>query len=234
MKALLLPLLSCWIALFPLALSGQIVAGPITNSATGHWYYLVGPAYWPDAEAQARNLGGHLASISDAQENTWIFNTFANYGGISRNLFIGFTDEGHEGQWGWTNGDPVTYVNWAPGEPNNGAGYFPYENVAMMYGAADGRAGLWNDLMGTLPEQQYWGVVEVTPTAAMTLRVSEVELCWYAGQGAAYQAQYRSSLTTNAYVNVGPLTRGSNAAVCVQDRVPDGEPKRFYRVVVVP
>ena len=32
---------------------------------------------------------------------------------------IGFTDQEVEGQWEWISGEPVTYTNWQPGEPNN-------------------------------------------------------------------------------------------------------------------
>jgi hypothetical protein len=215
-------------------LRAQVIAGPITNAANGHWHYLVGPTNWTDAEAQARGLGGHLVAINDATENAWVLDTFGNYGGQSRTMFIGFTDEGHEGQWLWTSGDPVTYVNWAPGEPNNGMGVFPYENVAMMFGAGDTRAGLWNDVMGTLPEQQYWGVVEVVPTAMTAVRVSEVELSWFGFTGTEYQAQYRSSLTTNTWVNLGTPIPGSNRPSYLRDQAPMEEPQRFYRVVLVP
>ncbi len=143
----------------------QIVTGPINNPANGHNYYLLGPVWWTNAEAQAISLGGHLVTINDAAENTWIYNTFADYGGVSRMLEIGFTDQGHEGVWTWVSGEPVTFTDWAPGEPNNGMGIYPYENVSLMYGAAETSwpPGSWNDMMGTLPGQNFWAVVEVVP-----------------------------------------------------------------------
>ncbi len=86
---------------------------------------------------------------------------------------IGFTDEGHEGDWTWMSGEPVTYVNWAPGEPNNGFPLFPYENVGKMYSPADPwPAGSWNDISGTGEGQdQLFGVVEVVPEPSSAVLV---------------------------------------------------------------
>ena len=125
------------------------------------------PTEWTNAEAKAVALGGHLVTINNAAENTWVYNTFANYGGTPRPLFIGFTDQGHEGQWVWTSGEPVTYTHWNAGEPNNGAGVDPNENYSMMYpsgGPAPGPPGYWNDIMGIyIPrlDERWYGVVEV-------------------------------------------------------------------------
>jgi len=63
----------------PRALGG-VIAGPITNSANGHLYYLLSTTNWNAAETIAVSLGGHLATINDTNENTWIFNNIASYG----------------------------------------------------------------------------------------------------------------------------------------------------------
>ena len=215
-------------------LLAQVVAGPITNAVTGHYYYLVGPTYWTNAENQATNLGGHLTAINDAAENAWLLETFGNYGGVSRVLMIGFTDEDQEGQWRWKNRDPVTFVNWAAGEPNGGQEIFPSENVAVMYGAGDPRAGLWNDMMGTLTEQQYWGVVEVSSQTELSIRVSEVELSWFALSGFNYQPQYRSSLTSNLWVDLGTPIPGTGSVTHLKTPVVSDTPQRFFRVIANP
>jgi hypothetical protein len=43
-------------------------------------------------------------------------------------IWIGFTDRGLEGTWGWITDESVTYVNWGPREPNGGN----FENYAEM------------------------------------------------------------------------------------------------------
>ena len=214
-------------------LGSQVLTGPITNPANGHWYYLLEADYWTNAEAQAVQLGGHLVTINDAAENAWVFNTFGNYGGVPRELHIGLTDAGHEGQWVWTSGEAANYRNWAPGEPNNGQGIFPNENYAIMYAPTDPwPQGSWNDIMGSLAEQRYWGVVEVRPSAS--IRVSQVELCSPTVTNVVYQLQYRSSLTTNAWVNLGSQIAGTGSNICVTDAVAAGQPRRFYRFITVP
>jgi hypothetical protein len=213
-------------------LNSQVLTGPVTNSANGHFYYLLSATYWTNAEAQAVGLGGHLVTINDAAENAWVLSTFGNFDGISRLLHIGFTDQDQEGQWRWGSGEPVTYLNWADGEPNNGMGIFPYENQSIMYGEADARRGLWNDMIGSLPEQQYFGVVEVAPW--LSIRVSEVELCWPTVTNVLYQFQYRTILSTNAWTNLGGQVPGTGSTVCLRDAVDAGSPQKFYRVVTSP
>lgn len=231
MKALcLFVTLTVW--LWAHNLNSQVLAGPVTNSANGHLYYLLSATYWTNAEAQAVGLGGHLVTINDEAENAWVLSTFGNFGGISRVLHIGFTDQGQEGQWRWLSGEPVTYLNWAGGEPNNGMGVFPFENQSVMYGEADTRRGLWNDMIGSLEEQQYFGVVEVAPR--VSIRVSEVEVCWPTATNVLYQVQYRTSTSTSAWTNLGGQVTGTGSTVCLRDALDAGSPQRFYRVVTAP
>ena len=127
------------------------------NPANGHAYYLVGPSSWDDAEAVAQTMGGHLATVNDAAEDAWLWQTFG-HNDAGNILWIGLTDadayspEG-EGHFVWTSGDPVTYTNWNTntGEPNDQFG----EDAGSIWGFADGR---WNDLPASAP---CTGVVEL-------------------------------------------------------------------------
>jgi len=81
----------------------------------GHTYYRSNfNTTWSAAKAAATALGGHLLTISNAAEN----NLFTGLG----SHWAGFTDEAVEGTWVWVTGEPVTYTNWAGGEPNNSGG----------------------------------------------------------------------------------------------------------------
>ena len=82
-------------------------AGPLTNAANGHTYYLLSPNNWTSAEAEARGLGGHLVTINDAAENQWVVNTFFPLTGVPyASLWIGFNDE-TEFTYRWPSGEFV-------------------------------------------------------------------------------------------------------------------------------
>lgn len=107
---------------------------PIASGGNDHWYGLTERALsWTEAEAVAVTEGGHLASIGSAAEEGFLATTF---GGAR--FWIGFNDAASEGTWVWSDGSPVTYTNWAPGEPNN----LGDEDYAVM----NWSGVQWNDL----------------------------------------------------------------------------------------
>ena len=111
----------------------------VTNPANGHRYIGVAGTSWSASESFAQQLGGHLASIADAEENAFVQVNFGVLNGASQRLWIGFSDINVEGSFEWSDGSAVTYTNWNGGEPNNaGTG----EDVAEMLGGS----GAWNDM----------------------------------------------------------------------------------------
>lgn len=80
--------------------------------------------------------------------------------------------------------------------------------------------------------------VHYAPTAPETnllsIRVSQVELCWPSTSNTLYQVQYRSDLTTNLWTDLGAPVQGNGSTNCVYDAVVRGQPKRFYRFVTIP
>src|SRR5512145_3029810 len=87
-----------------------VLAGPITNAANAHTYYLLSANTWTASEAEARGLGGHLVTINDAAENQWVRSTFFPLTGVPyASLWIGLNDAANEGQFVWANGEPVTF-----------------------------------------------------------------------------------------------------------------------------
>jgi hypothetical protein len=73
-----------------------VLAGPLTNAANRHVYYLLSTHTWTAAEAEAVSLGGHLVTINDAAEQRWITNAFLPLAG-THYLWIGLTDRDVEG-----------------------------------------------------------------------------------------------------------------------------------------
>ncbi|MCX6926672.1 MAG: C-type lectin domain-containing protein [Verrucomicrobia bacterium] len=145
-----------------------VLAGPFTNTANAHLCYLLTQSTWTDAEAKALTLGGHLVTINDAAENQWVFGTFSALGGVRRLLWIGLTDIRSMGNFQWSSGQPRTYVNWSPVEPNNvGA-----ERYTLMYPAGipadafDRYPGTWNNLRDWTSDigLPCHGVIEIEPS----------------------------------------------------------------------
>jgi hypothetical protein len=75
-------------------------------------------------------------------------------------------------------------------------------------------------------------VAVLMPTAS--IRISEVEVCWDSVSNRNYQMQYRSTLTTNVWTNLGAPVAGKEVKTCITDKVTVGEPQRYYRVLTVP
>jgi hypothetical protein len=153
------------VALAPAAMAA-VQAGPFTNPANGHSYYLLNPTTWTASEAEAVTLGGHLVTVNDQAENDFLFTTFSPLVPQSpHDLWIGLTDAAVEGTFTWTSGEPVTYTHFGPGEPNNdpahgGEDYVSYVMHAYSFVAERD----WNDLNGTGEGERIpHGVVEVVP-----------------------------------------------------------------------
>jgi len=113
----------------PTSISGYAFKG----NYNGHTYFMSNSMATPEtAHANAIALGGHLVTINSAAENAFVSAMSPNY------MWIGYTDRDVEGTFRWITDEPVTYTNWAPGEPNNAGGN---EDWAVINWGSD----KWND-----------------------------------------------------------------------------------------
>jgi len=73
------------------------------------------------SELDARQLGAHLVVFNDAAENAAVLAALNSSGVIASvgAVWVGYTDAQSEGNWITLDGTPMSYLNWAPGEPNN-------------------------------------------------------------------------------------------------------------------
>ncbi len=101
----------------------------------GHSYQLFEELLsWEEAKAKCEAMGGHLVTITSAEENEIVRKLVATYG---NSLWIGGSDTKTEGSFAWVTGEAFSYTNWSAGEPNNGNGEQDY--MAMYTN------GCWDD-----------------------------------------------------------------------------------------
>ena len=84
---------------------------------------------------------------------------------------------------------------------------------------------------------EIWGDTQVTqltfePPPQVTIRASQVEVCWNSISNLTYQVQYRSDLATNMWTSLRDCLRSTGPTSCISDPVVVGQPQRFYRVVL--
>lgn len=126
-----------------------------TQTWGGHDYTLISADDWLDSEAFAISQGGHLVAVNSAAENSFLISTF----GSSHSLWIGLQRTAPNAPtFAWTNGDAVSYTNWAWGEPNNCCNGEDYTHTYTN--------GTWNDLdnFNSYSGDKY-GVLEVVSRA---------------------------------------------------------------------
>jgi len=87
-----------------------------------------------------------------------------------------------------------------------------------------------NDCPGAFVHQD----VKASRVPSLSIRVSEVELCWNTASNQTCQVQYSSDLTTNLWTDLGAPVQGGRIPHCIQDKVIAGDGKRLYRVVLLP
>nr|XP_002733534.1 PREDICTED: IgGFc-binding protein-like [Saccoglossus kowalevskii] len=119
-----------------LAVAGATLASPkerlVKKQAASKYKVIRGSMNWREAQTACEDIGYSLAEIR-SKEDTYEAKQFHD----EDILWIGITDISHEGTFTYWRGDAaLTYLNWAPGEPNN----LDDEDCVHLW--AD---GTWND-----------------------------------------------------------------------------------------
>ncbi len=125
------------------------------NPDNGHWYRLTSAetASWHVAEAEALAWGGHLVTIRNADEESWLYGIFSpDNNGFWSGLYQHPDSAEPAAGWGWISGEPLDYTNWCAGEPNNAGGYEHWGEVGYQ-------SSCWNDSTSPTAHIQY-GIIE--------------------------------------------------------------------------
>ncbi len=137
----------------------------IAFPGNGHLYQRIDvPVSWRDARRLCEEVGGHLATVTSAEENEFVLTNFAS----DHVCWLGATDEAEEGKWRWVTNEPFEFQNWSAGEPSNRGGIEHYmllgnAQVATVQGRPFTHYGFgphWNDHS---LEGQYNGVPVAFP-----------------------------------------------------------------------
>jgi hypothetical protein len=120
------------------------------NPHNGHYYRrTMLDANWCAAEVEARQCGGHLATIRNAQELQWLQSRFGTYPSV----WIGLQNAKRELDWKWISGERARFTSWDQGPSAAGRD----SCFALL---ATG-AGKWQATNS--PPQSYPGIIEVDP-----------------------------------------------------------------------
>jgi len=172
-----------------LGLASTAVANPIQwtteEGGNGHFYEAInvpGSLSWTGAQLFAEALGGHLATLTSAAENTFVFenvvddlslwkiDSFGFLIGPYIGLFQDTSSPSYsepDGGWVWLTGEDLLFSSWAAGQPNNvgGQGYGHF-----WAGRSTVPLPTWQDIQNSDPVNSPVSfVVEYVPTPGTAL-----------------------------------------------------------------
>ena len=93
----------------------------ILDPANGHLYlYVEQNMRWPDATSYCVSRGGHLVTIQDDAENTFIFKLTGG------NIWLGASRDANGGAWHWVTGEPFKFIKWGGYPPTSNDQIYVY------------------------------------------------------------------------------------------------------------
>jgi hypothetical protein len=200
--------LSATIATLLAAVGGahaQTLGPTILNSATGSRYIRVNwnGATWTQMRDYARSLGGDLATIDNATENTYVATSILSAGDKA---FIGLNDVASEGAFVWSSGGTSTYRNFSANDGGNSAS----NDFALL---AVGSGNIWDVRGATFTPN---AVIEFTgpirfPGEAATLSAAMSLAASPGGGGVVLIAPGTYTLESQVAANLNVTLRGSGA-----------------------
>ena len=145
--------------------------GPQVFSGNGHRYQFVPGAFiWTEADANARSMGGHLATLTSQEEHDWVWQTFSPWlpsqlanSRSARGWWIGGLQDTPEKPWRWVTGEPFEFSRFAASQtrPSRGPRLAQHDNgggaglsswSTFHYSIRKGYLVEWDDSMPAAPD----------------------------------------------------------------------------------
>lgn len=115
---------------------------------------------WSEARAACEALGGHLVTVTSAEEEEAFLERIIQEAGSRKNYWMGAYAPASDNVFEWITGEAFTYTKWAADQPDR-----DYENRLMMYTydnpkSSGNTAYCWNNLIddGTFGSESWFGV----------------------------------------------------------------------------
>jgi len=136
----------------------------------GHLYSVIDtPMSWTEAKEYCEEIGGHLVTINDADECSFV-SSLTSQNGARRMYWTGGFRENASSKWQWITGEQFSYTNWDVGEPNHNT-----EHYIHFYGDNSIRdAGLWNNYIDRSTGDA-WGIDIVNYAVCEWDAIADVE-----------------------------------------------------------
>ena len=101
---------------------------------------------WFDAEAYCESVGGHLVTITSAEEQTFV-ETYMSANSFTKHAWIGAYTDGTN--WRWVTGEIFDYSNWSGSQPDclNNTQFFAILNFEKI--------GKWDDITPLVSPQYF-------------------------------------------------------------------------------
>jgi|CZKV01.1.fsa_nt_gi YD repeat-containing protein len=222
-----------------------VLVGPLSNPSNKHLYYLLSPSTWPEAEAAAVNLGGHLATVRNQSEQDWIWNSFGRYGVGEPHLWIGLYDPNplsnatdpiaRRLEFVWVSGEPLGYTHWLDTEPNNWLDLGEFWVCMISQFTGEGISSYWNDVWDTSANfvsditRPMQGVAEVVGRVFTSVNLMGNGHIQFSISGLPGD-KYRILTSTNlADWQPGLTVTNNTGTIQFIDTIPTNSPALFYR-----
>ena len=123
---------------------------------------------WLEADAYCRAIGGHLATVSSAEEQAAIEGLAA---GSSKDFsWLGGNYNTSSDSWSWVDGTRFTYANWDENQPDGSASgeyWLRMANRTKTYADWTANGGKWNDATNegdtSIPTSAFGFICEIDP-----------------------------------------------------------------------